>query len=45
MHHVPRLEDYFLTRRDFLQRCGIGFGALGLAAMTGPQLRADGVNL
>ena len=45
MPHAPRLEDYFLTRRDFLSRCGIGFGALGLAAMTGPQLFADGVNI
>ena len=38
LHHAPRLEDRFLTRRDFLQRCGIGFGALGLTAMLGPQL-------
>ena len=36
MPHAPRLEDLFLTRRDFLQRCGVGFGALGLAAMQGP---------
>lgn len=41
MHHKPRLEDRFLTRRDFLNRCGIGFGALGLASMVGPQLLAD----
>ena len=46
MHHRPRLEDYFLTRRDFLQRCGVGFGALGLAAMTGTNaFAAEGVNL
>src|SRR5687767_8955966 len=32
-HHAPRLEDHFLTRRDFLHRCGIGFGALGLATL------------
>src|ERR1044072_2679214 len=37
MHHAPGPEDRFLTRRDFLQRCGIGFGALGLAAMLGPD--------
>jgi len=36
MHHAPRLEDCFLTRRDFLQRCGIGFGALGLATLVMP---------
>src|SRR5436189_3808542 len=36
-HHRPRLEDLFLTRRDFLRRCGIGFGMLGLAGLA-PQL-------
>src|SRR5213596_1389883 len=36
-HHQPRLEDLFLTRRDFLRRCGIGFGMLGLASLA-PQL-------
>ena len=40
LHHAPRLEDQFLTRRDFLQRCGIGFGALGLATLAGPQVLA-----
>ncbi|MEW6159703.1 MAG: DUF1501 domain-containing protein [Verrucomicrobiota bacterium] len=30
-HHEPRLEDAFLTRREFLHRCGLGFGALALA--------------
>jgi hypothetical protein len=39
-HHAPRLEDNFLTRRDFLHRCGLGFGALGLAALAGPALFA-----
>ncbi len=40
-HHAARLEDRFLTRRDFLGRCGIGFGMLGLAQLLGPQaLRA-----
>src|SRR5436190_12287532 len=37
LHHRPRLEDLFLTRRDFLRRCGIGFGMLGLAGLA-PQL-------
>jgi len=32
-HHEPRLEDAFLTRRDFLCRCGMGMGALGLATL------------
>src|ERR1043166_4061416 len=35
--HEPsaKLEDYFLTRRQFLQRAGMGFGALSLAALLG----------
>jgi hypothetical protein len=34
-HHQPRLEDHFLTRRDFLCRCGMGMGALSLASFFG----------
>src|ERR1051325_2292203 len=37
MRHPFRLQDRFLTRRDFLSRCGIGFGMLGLANLLGPQ--------
>lgn len=37
-HHQPRLEDGFLTRRDFLGRCGMGFGMLGLANLLGPEI-------
>src|SRR5262252_3965731 len=33
--HSARLEDYFLTRRQFLLRAGMGFGALSLAALFG----------
>ena len=33
--HAPRAEDFFLTRRQFLQRAGTGFGALSLAALIG----------
>ena len=29
-HHTPNIEDRFLTRRDFLHRCGMGMGALAL---------------
>jgi hypothetical protein len=36
-HHAPRLEDRFLTRRQFLDRAGMGFGALGLASLLGSQ--------
>ena len=32
-HHAPRLEDAFLTRRDFLCRCGMGLGALGFMGL------------
>jgi len=37
-HHLPRIADRFLTRRDFLGRCGMGFGMLGLANLLGPTL-------
>lgn len=33
--HSAKLEDYFLTRRQFLRRAGMGFGALSLAALVG----------
>src|SRR5271155_3254741 len=36
------IEDYFLTRRKFLNRVGMGMGALGLATMLDPsQLFGD----
>src|SRR5258708_6907180 len=38
--HAPRIEDLFITRRQFLQRAGMGFGALSLAAMLGEDLLA-----
>src|SRR2546421_9951644 len=33
--HAPRLEDLFLSRRQWLQRSGMGMGALTLATMLG----------
>src|ERR1043166_8786086 len=36
--HSARLEDLFITRRQFLQRAGMGFGALSLAALFGEEL-------
>ena len=36
--HSVRLSDHFLTRRQFLQRAGMGFGALSLAALMGEGL-------
>src|ERR1051325_3309567 len=37
-HHKPRLEDRFLTRRDFLCKCGMGFGMVSLANLLAPQM-------
>ena len=37
-HHRPRWEDRFLTRRDFLTRCGLGFGMLSVSNLLAPQL-------
>ena len=42
--HSAHLEDHFLTRRQFLQRAGMGFGALSLAAMFGNELFAPAAN-
>ncbi|HVY70148.1 MAG TPA: DUF1501 domain-containing protein, partial [Verrucomicrobiae bacterium] len=45
-NHAPSLEDRFFTRRDFLRRCGMGMGAVSLAALLGeagallPEARA-----
>src|SRR5579859_3717005 len=36
--HSARLEDLFVSRRQFLQRAGMGFGMLGLAALLGEEL-------
>src|SRR5262245_59176905 len=36
--HSPRLDDFFVTRRQFLQRAGMGFGALSLAALFGNDI-------
>ena len=33
--HSPRTEELFLTRRDFLHRCGMGMGALALGTILG----------
>ena len=31
--HLPRVENLALTRREMLQRCGMGFGALALGGL------------
>ncbi|HEU4753181.1 MAG TPA: DUF1501 domain-containing protein, partial [Armatimonadota bacterium] len=33
MAHRQKIEDLLLTRREALQRCGTGFGALALAGL------------
>ncbi len=43
-HHKPRLDEHFLTRREFLSRMGNGFAMLGLAGVAGPQALAATVN-
>src|SRR5436305_43158 len=35
MIHQPSLKDCCLTRRNFLARCGMGMGAMSLAALFG----------
>ena len=32
-HHAPSPADAFLTKRDFLHRCGMGMGGIGLAGL------------
>src|SRR5215471_12983127 len=45
-HQLPRLEDRFLTRRDFLRKTGLGFGLLTLGSVLSPHLLAsDGTAL
>ncbi len=36
-HHPFNPEHLGLTRREFLDRCGMGFGSLGMAALLGPD--------
>lgn len=36
-YHSLKSGDQFLTRRDFLQRSGMGLGMMGLAALTGSE--------
>jgi hypothetical protein len=36
--HRPCMDDFCVTRRQFLNRFGMGFGALSLASLLGPVL-------
>lgn len=40
MSHHPNRE-FVHTRREFLNRCGMGFGALGLGALLGSELKGS----
>jgi hypothetical protein len=40
-HHLPRLEDRFLTRRELLLRGGMGFGMLGLQTVLAQAATSD----
>lgn len=39
-HHKPRIEDAFLTRRELLQRTGMGMGALALGSLLSSEAGA-----
>ncbi|HKQ38938.1 MAG TPA: DUF1501 domain-containing protein, partial [Verrucomicrobiae bacterium] len=43
-HHAPRLDDAFLTRRDFLCRCGMGLGALGFMGLLTDAATQEAIN-
>jgi hypothetical protein len=40
MHHRPSSRDLILDRRDFLQRCGMGFGSMALGGLLTPHASA-----
>ena len=40
LEHQAQLADFFLTRRQWLARFGMGMGAVGLGAMLGEEARA-----
>ena len=42
--HTPSLKDLIFTRREFLERTGMGFGAMSLASILGVTMggSADG---
>ena len=40
LEHQAQLSDFFLTRRQWLRRFGMGMGAVGLASLLSDQARA-----
>ena len=43
-HHVPNLEHHFLTRRQLLNRMGMGMGAVALGELMGAGKAQAGLN-
>jgi hypothetical protein len=43
-NHSARPEDFFVTRRQFLNRFGMGFGAIGLAGLLGESILGRGLS-
>lgn len=43
MHKYEKIEDFILNRREFLQRSGMGFGALGYALTSGMTADASSI--
>src|SRR6202012_754732 len=41
--HTPTLDDLTFTRREFLERTGMGFGAMSLASILGMGLGGNAV--
>src|SRR5262245_43711342 len=44
-HHIPRLADLFLTRRQLFERCGMGLGSLALVDLLAPETQAAPVSV
>jgi hypothetical protein len=44
MPHLPNPEHLALTRRELLQRCGMGCGALALGSLLAPELSAGEIS-
>ncbi len=42
--HMPQTQDYFSTRRQFLNRFGMGMGAIGLGTLLGETFQAQGAS-
>ena len=40
MHHPTTANDFIHDRRDFLRRCGMGFGAMALGGLLGNERAA-----